>query len=290
MSILTEISNEINKLNENIENIKVAIQNKGVASQGKLKNFPQEIASIQSSSSSNLLEGYTQNSSLLYKENERVLRKGEFLLLNSVLEIPNSIEEIEQYCFAYSTINLVEVNAPNTIKIGNQSFNSCPNLRKINFPNLREVGSYVFYNSPELKQINLPNLLKAHSSSFGYCRKAIYISLRKCTDANGYQVFGYTEKLELIELPLCEKFNAHTFNLAGRSSSSSPNALKYLVVKNELPKSTIDVFKNGLHNSTKIINASLTREFNRSSGTWENLTSADTVRSEIEDIKRRAEV
>lgn len=284
MSILTEISTEINKLNENIENIKVAIQNKGVASQGKLKNFPREIMSI---SSSQLPNGYIQNSSLVCKDNTTTLQNGEVLILSDIISIPEKIENIDNYVFYSSKIS--EISAKNVKKIGAAAFYYCENLKKIDLPKVQTILSSGFYNCVKLKKVDLPGLKRLESSTFNYCRGLIYISLKNCTEVS-YSAVSNTEKLELIELPSCEKFNANTFYLAGRRNSSSPNSLKYLIVKDELPKTTIDVFKNELHSSTKIINASLTKEFNRSSGIWESLLNADTVRSEIEDIKRRAEV
>lgn len=91
-------------------------------------------------------------------------------------------------------------------------------------------------------------------------------------------------------MPICEKFNTNTFTLIGRSSSTSTqSALRYLIVKDGLPKATIDVFKGKLHSSCKIINASLTKEFDLNTGTWVDLTNREIVINEIVEIKSRKE-
>lgn len=284
MSILTKISNEINKLNENIENIKTAIENKGVASQGKLKNFPREIMSI---SSSQLPNGYIQNSSLVCKGNTTTLQNGEVLVLSDIISIPDNIENIDNYVFYSSKIS--EISAKNVKKIGAAAFYYCENLKKIDLPKVQTILSSGFYNCVKLKKVDLPELKRLETSTFNYCRGLIYISLKNCTEVS-YSAVSNTEKLEVLEIPACTKFYEKSFDRIGTYYTSGINVFKYLIVKDDLSSTIIRTFKNNLPSGCKIINVSLTKEFNRNSEIWENLTNADTVRSEIEDIKRRAEV
>ena len=73
------------------------------------------------------------------------------------LVIPDSVEEIGNYAFAYCA-NLTEVDIPDSVrKIAWRAFEGCESLRKVRLPaGLEEIDEYTFFLCWALKSIAIP--------------------------------------------------------------------------------------------------------------------------------------
>ena len=84
------------------------------------------------------------DNALFYKPEKKIVS---YLITSkeSKYEIPEGIETIGDYAFAWST-NLTEVKIPDSVKsIGNCDFLGCDNLKKINIPaSVKTIGEYAF--------------------------------------------------------------------------------------------------------------------------------------------------
>lgn len=89
------------------------------------------------------------------------------------IEIPESVEEIEDLAFSGCT-NLVEITIGENVKtIGYGAFSSCYKLEKVTFNSaLKEIGEKAFYNCGDLKTIEFKEgLEKIGKNAFLLCDK-----------------------------------------------------------------------------------------------------------------------
>ncbi len=77
------------------------------------------------------------------------------------LTIPDSVEKIGNYAFAYCT-NLESVTIPDSVReIGDRAFEGCELLRKVRLPEgLEEIEEYTFFLCFELKTISIPDSVR----------------------------------------------------------------------------------------------------------------------------------
>ena len=77
------------------------------------------------------------------------------------LTIPEGVESIRYYAFAYC-MNLKEVRiADSVVSIGGRAFEGCESLKKVELPNgLGEIGEYTFFLCEELKAIRIPDSVR----------------------------------------------------------------------------------------------------------------------------------
>ena len=79
--------------------------------------------------------------------------------------LPEGLETIEKYAFAFSS-RLCHINIPDSVQtIGDYAFFSCPNLEKITLhENCREIGEFAFFNCRSLETLTIEN----PSVNFGF--------------------------------------------------------------------------------------------------------------------------
>lgn len=87
------------------------------------------------------------------------------------LTIPDGVEEIRSYAFAYCQ-NLTEVRMPDSVRVlGARAFEGCESLKKVRLPaGLEEIDEYAFFLCWELKSVTIPTGVKhIRKGAFGDC-------------------------------------------------------------------------------------------------------------------------
>ena len=82
-------------------------------------------------------------------EDENIINTKEYLLAN---------------CF-----ELIKVNLPKCINVGNNAFYNCTALENVNLPECINVGPFAFYNCEKLQNVNIPKCTIIKGSAFQYC-------------------------------------------------------------------------------------------------------------------------
>lgn len=115
---------------------------------------------------------------------------------NNITELVTDAEIaiIERGSWAANNNNLVKVDMPNLLALGNQTFYQCPNLVTINLPRLTSMGSSCF-NDIGVQKLYLPLVedrydLSGWGWSFGNSKKLVKVYLPKlrtllASDFNG---------------------------------------------------------------------------------------------------------
>lgn len=115
---------------------------------------------------------------------------------NNITELVTDAEIaiIERGSWAANNNNLVKVDMPNLLALGNQTFAQCPNLVTINLPRLASMGSSCF-NDIGAQKLYLPSVedrydLSGWGWTFGNSKKLVKVYLPKlrtlmASDFNG---------------------------------------------------------------------------------------------------------
>ena len=94
---------------------------------------------------------------------ERMILKGEEYDAPAMetLTVPDSVEAIGDYAFAYC-LNLKSAEIADSVrKIGWRAFEGCESLRKVRLPaGLEEIGEYTFFLCESLKTVTIPDSVK----------------------------------------------------------------------------------------------------------------------------------
>lgn len=161
-------------------------------------------------------------------QNMKVLNKGVLLTNNGVIEVPESIEIINEDAFR-SVRGLEEVKLPNTIKsIGKDAFYMCENLKKINLPDsIESIGKNAFYNCG-LERIVLPQKLTIlENSVFRGCDKLKEVIFNEELIEIKDQAFTECIALKTINLPSSlKKLGYECFSYSGLVKVVIPNSVE----------------------------------------------------------------
>ena len=157
-------------------------------------------------------------------ESEEKLALVRYLGEEENVTVPGYIEHLYDEAFRYT--NVVEVNIPDGMTMGNIVFDHCENLERVNLPSdlttipihtfnscknlteislptgVTEIGSSAFSGCENLREIILPEgvwLIDDHA--FSDCTMLESISLPDTLEALGYSVFYHCDSLKEIHLP-----------------------------------------------------------------------------------------
>ena len=200
-------------------------------------NIPSTLSSIEGTSFGN--SGYIMNFSvsennpaystidgvLVSKDSKKLIRYP-VGRTSTEYAIPDGIEEIFDYAFAYGRY-LTSITIPSSvIKIGDNAISQCTSLKTINgmenvkyveeyaffnnqallninlYPGLEVIGDYAFAQCIVLKTIDLPNSITyLGSGSFYYCLELETITLPNNITVLNEEIFRYCSKLTTVNLP-----------------------------------------------------------------------------------------
>ena len=107
------------------------------------------------------------------------------------LVIPEGVEKIGDYAFAYCT-NLRSVTIPDSVRsIGDRAFEGCESLKEVRLPaGLEEIEEFTFFLCWELKSITMPgSIRKIGKNAFDGC-KLSRISLPEGLESIGENAFS----------------------------------------------------------------------------------------------------
>lgn len=139
----------------------------------------------------------------------------------TVLELPEGITSIGTGAFGSS--NLEEIILPNSIEnIGNECFAYSTKLETVVLPeNLQTVGKSMFYSCGALKNIKIPEgVTTIEQSAFYNCSGLEYVWLPTSLESIGNSAFFGCTALNHINIPLgVETFGTTVFNNSGTYQS-----------------------------------------------------------------------
>ena len=118
-------------------------------------------------------------------------------------EIPDTVTELGESAFNYST-NLKTVKIPETVTIiGNYAFESCTGIEDIVVPNsVTALGDWAFFQCSSLKSATLPDSINALGEySFYKCEKLEKVSVPQSVQIIGKYAFKECSSLKNIALP-----------------------------------------------------------------------------------------
>ena len=140
-----------------------------------------------------------------YSDNMRVMKRN-----NSVSEkyneeffvVPDSVEEIYEYCFENS-VNLKQVILPKNLKVlGYMAFKDCESLKEVKLPKgVVEIGPCCFSDCKSLKKVLMGDEVKKIGySCFADCRSLESIKLSKKLERIEKLTFVHCEALKTVEI------------------------------------------------------------------------------------------
>lgn len=252
------VIDNLNKINDCKEDIKKAIEDKGVdMTDTPLSGYPEKIGEIQTGAQTESLyvdkNGiYTSPEGIAYDTIEvNVPQEVEGFSVKDVLQTGFNISNIEDMTITEVRSNALENNGtlntlvlPNCNIIGQSAFKNCVNLRAISLnncskiytaafsgcsslsslylPNLIDVGYYAF-NQTGLKTVELPKCEKVYSSAFYQCRSLTDVSLPICSEI-GIGAFESCGVLSEVNFPNCFRIYDSAFvNCSNLERISFPN-------------------------------------------------------------------
>ena len=118
------------------------------------------------------------------------------------LKIPDSVEKIGSYAFAYCT-NLKKVEMADHVRsIGCRAFEGCENLQKLRLSNgLTEIEEYAFFMCDSLRTVYIPEgVTRIGTGAFLYCDSLKTVTLPKSMKSIGDEAFRETA-LEDVFVP-----------------------------------------------------------------------------------------
>lgn len=217
-AIINDLMGELDKFGGHITNIRDAIQSKGIASEGKLFKFAEEINSIEPAST----YGYILDAV-----------KGAYSKGYSDSEVVGIIN------------NLADKNQPPQPPLGP---NPDPNF---DAATATEIPARQFYGRSDLEgELNCPNVIKVGANAFTGCEYSI-VKLPKATDIDT-DAFRVSE-IKVLEIPSFTWKDNNLILSDKYGNKYGPN--KIIVADDSVPPSDISINKIDLevynHNSTK---------------------------------------
>ncbi len=100
------------------------------------------------------------------------------------ITLPEGLETIEKYAFAFSS-RLCNINIPESVQsIGDYAFFSCPNLEEVTLSeNCQEIGEFAFFNCRCMEKITIENdSMAMNFRSYGYCADWYTILVNRATE------------------------------------------------------------------------------------------------------------
>ena len=122
--------------------------------------------------------------------------------LKSIL-LPNSIVQINSYCFYYCH-KLMEINIPSSVtSIGDNAFNGCSGLTSIDIPSsVTSIGVYAFGHCSSLTSLVIPSSVTSIGNyAFTGCTDLASLELSYGITRIGTDAFKNCTSLESIEIP-----------------------------------------------------------------------------------------
>lgn len=173
-----------------------------------------------------------------------LLDSGELRPLIDSVVIPDTVEIIVDYAFAYCT-NLVSVDfGENVAYIGESAFEECTALKKIILPSkLETIGAGAFYKCSSATEIFVPKTVKewgfdTAKGTFGNCTSLTTLSFEDGLEQIGYwSTFMGAELLKRVEIPASVK------KIATLAFNCCPS-LTEVVFKGDVPQATQGNVKN----------------------------------------------
>lgn len=117
------------------------------------------------------------------------------------IDIPNSVISIGESAFSHSSISNVEI--PNSVKyIGNSAF-SYSSIKNISIPNsIASISDYMFWCCKDLEFISLPSSVKIIGcSAFSGCDNLVNVNFSSSLECIEMDAFSECINLKSIELP-----------------------------------------------------------------------------------------
>ena len=179
------IADEIIRLKNAKENIKTAIENKGV-----------EVSdSLTISDYAELISGISQsNNDLIKSMIERTATD---------LDIPNYVTSIGGYAF-YNCTGLTSVTIPDSVtSIGSSAFNSCKGLTDISIGNsVTSIANNMFLNCIRLNNVTIPNSVTyIGSQAFFQCTSITSVTIPNSVTSIGDGAFNSCTSLTNATIP-----------------------------------------------------------------------------------------
>ena len=110
----------------------------------------------------------------------------------------------------YGCKKLVNVELPETSRLGKFSFGFCESLTSITLNKIKEVSEKCFYNCINLQSFNFPSLERIGSASFMGCNSLKSISLTQIKEVPD-DCFSNCTSLEIIDLPQVTEIGKYGF-------------------------------------------------------------------------------
>lgn len=189
MNVLNEISTELSKINESTENIKLAIESKGVISQGKLSNFANEIRSIENITTHNTTEE-NKIIDVSYYVAAITLLENFDLKIDGNINVKFKLDKIDEeklitipyFKYEYTQDSFGEENYLKHKELFKKIFYKNTDLKSVENITTLKTNAFLNFNFEYLKLYNLTTIEKnAFKGSFRNDRevKKMYILINK---------------------------------------------------------------------------------------------------------------
>ena len=147
--------------------------------------------------------------------------------LKSIL-LPNSIVQINSYCFYYCH-KLMEINIPSSVtSIGDNAFNGCSGLTSIDIPSsVTSIGVYAFGHCSSLTSLVIPSSVTSIGDyAFYGCSGLTSINIPSSVTSIGDSAFSGCSGLTSIDIPSCvTSINGLFANCSGLTSINIPSSV-----------------------------------------------------------------
>ncbi len=155
------------------------------------------------------------------------------------LEIPNTIERIEDYTFQ-GCQSIVSVKLPTNLRsIGAYAFDWCSNLESLILPSsITFIGSVAFGSCSRLKSVTIPASVETiGNDAFSYCRGLEVLTIEDGVRQIGAGAFNNCSKLESLAIP-------NSITTIGNGAFSQCGALRIIKVGNNVESIGRESFGN----------------------------------------------
>ena len=127
------------------------------------------------------------------------------LISGNVTEISTTATTIKNHIFCYSE-NLVNIDMPNVVSIGESAFEHCNNLELTALPEgITEIGRYAFQHCTKLALTSLPSTLTSiGDSAFNNCTSLTTITFKGTPTTISSSAFENCTNLTTINVPWAE--------------------------------------------------------------------------------------
>jgi len=161
--------------------------------------------------------------------------------LDGVVNIPNSVTSIGDYCFTNCT-SIQIVNLPNSLtNLGVSTFSGCTSLSSINIPtSVTTIGSGAFYNCTHLTSIDIPNSVTSIGvSAFSNCSSATTLTVGSGVTVIGNYAFKYCSNLTSITIYAATPPSLGYSQVSGTNVFNNTNNCPIYV-----PSASVDTYKS----------------------------------------------